>query len=393
MASLQQKGDAYYCQFMFGGKRHTMTIGEVSKTEAGQWKAKVEHLLMRIKQRLLDVPPGISITDFLLFDGKPPVDPEHSEYKHTTLGDLRDQYVATFSNGAIEANTLYTAKIHLAHLEETLGKRFLLSGLTLRKLQSHIDRRCPGVSPTTAKKEIDSFRAVWNWGERSKLVTGKFPSAGLVYPKTDEKLPFQSMPEIIRRLKAGGDPDQLWECLYLTAKEMTQLLAHVEKRKAPSWVYPMIATAAHTGARRSELIRAHVEDVDLAGGILTIREKKRSRSTRTTRRVPIDGFLRKVLTERLKVQKGKTYLFGTGDQPLSVQATQKAFVRIMTKSKWSVVRGWHVCRHSFVSACAMKGIPDAMLREWCGHQTAEMSRRYTHLLPSAQSDAIARVFG
>jgi integrase len=353
---------------------------------------RTEELLTSLKRGLRQIPPGISITEFMDLDGNPPVDPEHTEYKPTTLTDLRDAYVTTFSNGAIEANTLYTAKIHLTHLEETLGKRFLLSGLTLRKLQSHIDRRCPGVTPTTAKKELDTFRSVWNWGERSKLVTGKFPSAGLVYPKTDEKLPFMSWPEITRRLKAGGNPDELWECLYLTAKEMSQLLAHIEKRKAPSWVYSMIATAAHTGARRSELIRAHVEDVDLVGGVLTIREKKRSRSTRTTRRVPIDGFLRKILTERLKIQKGKTYLFGTGDRPLSVQSTQKAFVRVLAKSKWKI-RGWHVLRHSFISACALKGIDQRMLQEWCGHQTAEMSRRYTHLLPSTQSDAIARVFG
>ena len=119
----------------------------------------------------------------MLFDGKPPLDPEQTEYKHTTLTDLRDAYVTTFSNGAIEANTLYTVKIQMARIEETLGKRFLLSGLTRSgKLQSHVDRRCPGVSPTTAKKEIDSFRAVWNWGLRSKLVSGPFPSAGLVYP-------------------------------------------------------------------------------------------------------------------------------------------------------------------------------------------------------------------
>ena len=38
----------------------------------------------------------------------------------------------------------------------------------------------------------------------------------------------------------------------------------------------MAATAAYTGARRSELIRMEVEDVDFAGGAITVREKKRS---------------------------------------------------------------------------------------------------------------------
>jgi hypothetical protein len=28
MASLQKKGESYYCHFMFHGKRHTFTVGE-----------------------------------------------------------------------------------------------------------------------------------------------------------------------------------------------------------------------------------------------------------------------------------------------------------------------------------------------------------------------------
>ena len=40
-------------------------------------------------------------------------------------------------------------------------------------------------------------------------------------------------------------------------------------------------------------------------------------------------------------------------------------------SPWSVLRGYHVLRHSFISACASKGIDQRLLDEWVGHQTDE----------------------
>lgn len=63
------------------------------------------------------------------------------------------------------------------------------------------------MAPVTIKKEIDTFRAVWNWGQRNGLVGGAFPSDGLVYPKSSEVLPYMRWGEIERRIKASGDAD------------------------------------------------------------------------------------------------------------------------------------------------------------------------------------------
>lgn len=394
MASLQKKGDSWYCQFIYAKKRRTFTIGPVEEKEALQWQSRTETLLMRLEQGLLHVPRGVSIADFILHDGKPPVaDPANDVTRETTLHELREAYLTTFGNGAIEKNTLYTARIHLNHLEETYGKTLLLAGLTLGKLQQHVNRRQKLVSAITIKKEIDTFRSVWHWGLRMKWVDMPFPSSGIVYPKTDEKLPFMSWDEIQRRIKAGGDAETLYECLYLDTAQISKMLTHVKNKKAPAWVYPMVLMAAHTGARRSELIRVRVEDIDLDQATLTIREKKRAKGARTTRRVPISTSLASVLKTRMKEQKGKPFLFGPGDQPLSVQSVHKAFERVLEGSKWSVIRGFHVLRHSMISACAMNNVDQRMLQEWVGHQTAAMQRRYTHLYPSAQKDALSAVFG
>ena len=393
MASLQKKGDAWYCQFVFARKRHTLTIGEVTQSEAERWKAKAEDLLMRLKQRYLEVPPGVSIVDFILFDGKPPVDPEFKERKDVTFGELKAAYITTFSNGAIESNTLATAKIHLAHLEATLGKKFLLSGLTLGRLQQHITRRQTSVGPVTIKKEIATFRAAWNWAARGKLVRGVFPSAGLVYAKVDEKLPFMNWAEIERRIAAGADPVELWEALYLEVTQVAALLGDIKLIQAPDWLYPMVVTAAHSGMRRSELIRVRREDIDLKARIITVREKKRAIGSRTTRRVPVSKLLSTTLKPLLSNDRHGAFLFGDGVEPVPVQTVHKALVRVLAGTKWSVVRGWHVFRHSFISACASKGVDQRFLDAWVGHQTEEQRSRYRHLYPSVQDAALQSVFG
>ena len=63
---------------------------------------------------------------------------------------------------------------------------------------------------------------------------------------------------------------------------------------------PMFAFVAHRGAHRSEVIWALPSDVDLAGSVVTIREKKRDKTKLTTRRVPLTPLLKAVLTDRLK---------------------------------------------------------------------------------------------
>jgi len=393
MAALQFRNGVYRLLFQYHGKQHTYTVGKVSVAEARQWKARTENLLMRIRQRMLAVPRGVSISDFILHDGNPPVDPAIAVRKDTTLHQLSEGYLNTVSNGAIEANTLTTAKIHLAHIDKSFGENFILAGLTLGKLQEHITRRSKEVVAVTIKKELDTFRSVWNWGLRMKWVDQPFPSSGLVYPKTEEKLPFMTWAEIERRVKAGGKADELWECLFLDTKQVAELLSYVKTKDGPPWVYPMMVMAAHTGARRSEMIRARLEDIDLAAGVITIREKKRARGTRTTRRVSVSTMLASTLKPLLKRQAGKSYLFGEGDQPLSVQATHKAFWRALDGSKWSVIKGWHTLRHSFISACASKGLDQRILDGWVGHQTDEQRVRYRHLYPSLQEAAIRHVFG
>ncbi len=441
MAGLQHRNGSYRILFRYQGKQHTLTLGAVTEDEAQTKAAQVDYLLMRLKQKLAVLPPGIDIVEFVQMDGRvlPPTSPEIQKINLTAL---RDQYVAAH-RASLESNTLKCIQIHFRHLEKHFGAEFCISDLQLSDLQGYVNHRAKAagrngrkLSTVTIQKELVTLSTVWNWGAKMKLVVGPFPNDGLRYPKTAEKPAFQTREEINRRIAAGGLTDaekvEMWESLYLTTKEIEQLLKYVKTNASKPFVYPMLVFAAHTGARRSEIIRTRIADLDFEGKTVVIHEKKRVRAQTTTRRVPLSAVLISVLKKWLKSYPGGPYLFCmentvehgnpqkkstrregnaarkttskgrtegdhgspiTGTRPLTLDEAHIHLKRSLADSDWKQIKGWHCFRHSFVSACASRAVDQRLVEAWAGHMSPEMSKRYAHLYPSTQAEAISRVFG
>jgi integrase len=51
-----------------------------------------------------------------------------------------------------------------------------------------------------------------------------------------------------------------------------------------------------------------------------------------------------------------------------------------------------VLRHSFASNCAAGGVDQRLIDGWLGHTTEEMRKRYRHLIPSHEQQAIRGLF-
>ena len=171
MASIQKKADSYYCQFCYNGKRHTFAVGPVEPAEAEAKRQQVNYLLLRLKQGLLGLPDGCDIVTFVRHDGRPaatgPSRPD-APRKAVALGHLRDRYLETHGHGTVEANTLATCRIHLAHFCKFFGEGFAAADLVAAKLQEYVTHRAKGkVAAATIRKELSTLRAAWNWGRRS----------------------------------------------------------------------------------------------------------------------------------------------------------------------------------------------------------------------------------
>jgi integrase len=441
MAGLQLRGDTYRVHFRYKGKQLFFTLGQVSEQEADAKVAQVDYLLMRLKQRLISIPDGVDVVAFLQFDGKTETKPAAPvAVTVVSLSNLRDRYVSTH-RGSLEDSTLATSEMHFRHLIKWFGGKFPIAELSLADLQGYVDERSKAagakgrrLSATTIRKEIVTLRTAWNWALKMKLFLASFPQDGLRYPKSTEKPPFQTFGEIERHVKScatEAEISDLYDSLYLQLDETVELLEFVRERAAHDFIYPMFCCATHTGARRSELLRMKIADVDLTGKTITIKEKKRVRGMSTTRRVPMSAFLIQVLTDWLKNHPGGPWLFchrhvversrtrsretgyvagkhrPTTDSgrratirvrdnvlpcPLTIDESNHHFKKTLANGKWQVVKGWHTLRHTFVSACASKGVDQRLVESWAGHMSPEMNRRYAHLYPSAQQQALSSVF-
>jgi integrase len=408
MAGVRKKGDAYYCTFRFQGRRYYFTVGDVSESQAQAKGVEVDETLALIERGRLTVPEGVPLEDFVAAGGKAPVVAVRPET--VTARQLFDHYLTTHANGAIEASSLGTARTHLNQVAASLGEGCRVQSLTLLNLQEHVDRRRKkGVAAVTLKKEVATFRACWNWAAHGGLLKGNFPGKGLRFPKEEEKEPFRTFAEIeaiIAAEKPNDDRKEApWEALYLTRPELEEFLDYVRQHGTLPWVYPMVAFAAYTGARRSEVLRALVTDVDVDGEAATTREKKRVRGKRSTRTAPITPRLGEALREWLAVRPDNCHLFcqaqrvtrsktrREGPTPVTKDEAHDHFKRTVADSKWAALRGHHLLRHSFISALASEGVDQRVIDEVVGHQSEEQRKRYRHLYPTVVLGAVVRVFG
>lgn len=405
MAWLQQDPSGnYHVGFRFGGSKFKRSLGTKRRRDAEGLIGRIEDNISLVERGVRVIPLGADVPTFLLSDGNLANPPRLVQA--ATLSELFAAFFTSLPDGSLEESTVDGMRIHRNHLVKHLGAAVRMESLGLEDLQRYVAERSHDqglrgkkVSGATIKKEVVTLRSVWNWGIRTGRIKGPFPGKGVRYPKISEKPPFQTWEEIERQIARGGlshaDQAGLWDCVFLSLQQTTELLDFIKNSSGPPWLCPMVVMAAHTGARRSELLRSKL--ADLQEDTIVIQERKKARGKRTTRRVPISAPLRRALKEWLQEHPGGQYTFcqlrAGGPEPLTKDQAHVHLKHTLGGSKWEVLRGWHVLRHSFISNCALKGIDPRIIDSFVGHTTEEMRRRYTHLFPSAKRDAIDSVFG
>jgi integrase len=407
VATIEKRRGGYRLVFWYRGERVQGAVKAANAREAQQVKVRAERNLQLLLEGRLEYRPGDDLFMLMISDGKlnaPPVITER-----VTLGEFFRRFRENRPPGK-EGNTRYTEDIHIAHLLRILGEKTCVHDIGPKQLQEYVTTRSTEasrlggtVSHVTIKKELGTLTSVWNrWGVAQGLVLAPLSTRNLEYPKGKEKPPFQTWEQIERKV-AQGASEELWNSLFLTVAQVGELLAHVGagvsvirgRERRFSFVYPMFVFCAHTGARRSEMLRSRREDFDFERGEVTVREKKKDRSKEETyRQVPMTPLLRQAMGEWFAAHPGGPLTFcRRADEPLTEQMANHHFRWALDGSKWEVIRGWHCLRHSFVSNLACKGIDQRIIMALVGHLNPETTRRYQHLFPSTVQDAIRLVFG
>ncbi len=406
VATIEKRRGGYRLVFWYRCQRYQGAVKATNAKDADQIKARVERNLQLLQEGRIDYKPGNNLFALMVSDGKLNAKPHIM--RRVTLGEFFTEFQGNRPTSK-ECSTTSTEDIHIKHLLRLLGEKTAVADIDDAKLQEYIDsrkveknRHADPIKQITIKKELGTLSAIWNkWGLRQKLVPGPLLLRGLDFPKKDEQPPFQTWEQIERKTKDMNS--DLWDSLFLSIRQVEALLVHVtnrgcvirKRRRHLPYVFPMFAYVAYTGARRSEMLRAQVGDVEFARNEVVIREKKRDRSAKETyRHVPMVPPLRAALEQWLKIHPGGNSLFCKApNKPITRAMASHYFRWAVDESKWAVIRGFHTLRHSLVSNLICQGVPERVVMGIVGHLNASTTRRYSHLFPSTVNLAMQSMLG
>lgn len=167
---------------------------------------------------------------------------------------------------------------------------------------------------------------------------------------------------------------------FLNDSERKALLQACKESPNPQ-LYPIVFFALCTGARKNEILKLTLNDLDLQRQVAILRETK----NKETRKVPIVSFLKKVLEAHLEwrdgyveaMPKGTLFLFPRSDGRMPIDI-RKAWENARDQAGLVDFR-FHDLRHSAASYLAMNGASQLEIAEVLGHKTLQMVKRYSHL--------------
>jgi integrase len=181
---------------------------------------------------------------------------------------------------------------------------------------------------------------------------------------------------------------------YLTDEERTSLLAAC-KNSDNKQLYPIVIFALSTGARKGEILKLTLDDVDMSRGTAVLRDTKNGE----TRSVPIVHHLKDTLTEHIDSIKSKYEKLDTPLPQRWLFPRHDAMAPIDIRKAWENAREkagihdfrFHDLRHSTASYLAMNGANMLEIAEVLGHKTLQMVKRYSHLSDSHVKDLVQSV--
>lgn len=194
-----------------------------------------------------------------------------------------------------------------------------------------------------------------------------------------------------------------------SSEQMKTFLTATEgERLGP--VYVVMCTC---GLRRGEALGLRWQDVDLDGGRLSVRqtlvstgykiEFGRPKTTKSTRRISLDGHTVAVLRAWRKVQLEERLAWGSAYQdadlvfpredgsPLHPQSLTKAFGRDAKAAGLPVIR-LHDLRHSHATAALAAGVNVKVISERLGHSSVGITMNcYQHVIPAMEEAAASKI--
>lgn len=158
-------------------------------------------------------------------------------------------------------------------------------------------------------------------------------------------------------------------------------------------LYQLYSFAIHSGLRAGELAALRFSSVNLDHSIITV-SKSWNGPTKSgkVRPVPLTPAAREIFIERLNQANNREDLIFTNSIGKMLRPSDRVFQErlrqvlkmggfneVLIRDKKVPYINFHSLRHTFASHWAMQGLPMYALQEILGHQSNEMTKRYSHL--------------
>ena len=306
-----------------------------------------------------------------------------------TVADAGDLWLSQGETDGLEASTIMQYRQHLEyHIKPLIGATKLaeVSPGMVQAFRNDLIRE--GRSRVMAKKVVASLGAIL----ANAMAAGKVARNVVREQSRETRRQNRLDKRHDKRLQVGVDIP--------TKDEIRAMLAHAQGR----W-RPLIVTAIFTGLRASELRGLRWDDVDLAAGELTVRQRAdrwgsigSPKSDAGKRSVPLAPMVINALKEwRLACPKGAAGLVfpngkGNPEQITSIHyrglgpLQHAAGISNSDKPKY----GMHSLRHAAASLFIEQGFSPKRVQALMGHSTIQMTfDTYGHLFPAAEDDRVA----
>lgn len=167
------------------------------------------------------------------------------------------------------------------------------------------------------------------------------------------------------------------------------------------WLKDMIVVGVGTGLRRAELLNLRWADIDLADGMLYVRNRTDGSFTAKSgheRTVPLRGDalerLRQMNDAHTDDLDGPVFTDKNGN-PIKPDRISKRFKFYVRKAglKAKERLHFHSLRHTTGSWLAMQGVPLPVIGKILGHSSTQVTEMYSHVSEDVVDNAMDKVFG
>lgn len=184
-------------------------------------------------------------------------------------------------------------------------------------------------------------------------------------------------------------------------------LATICSKASGDWRY-LVGIGVYTGLRLVDAVHLKWDNITDRIRVIPRKTSRRKKGRKREVEIMLHSALERLLEELRRLRGGNPsgYLFPKivaqyAKSPQEVSFAFRDFLKDKCKietraeaeegdhrKRRASLRGFHSLRHSFVSLCAMSGVPQATTQKLVGHSTAEMTQLYSHTTDAEQKKAI-----